>query len=86
MLYGYLWWHLQPIQCDNEEARHRHDLHRPERLGRGDTEGLSIQVELNAKKGSNTVYVNGKETKDYTKKDGKIVVSVPFASAIIEVR
>lgn len=53
---------------------------------RGDTEGLSIQVELNAKEGSNTVYVNGKETKDYTKKDGKIIVSIPFASAIVEVR
>lgn len=53
---------------------------------RGNAEGLELQVELNAHKGKNTVYIDGKETTDYTKKDGKIIVSVPFASTIIEVR
>lgn len=53
---------------------------------RGDAKGLSVEIELTAKKGTNTVYINGKETKDYTEEDGKIIVSVPFESVIVEVK
>ncbi len=53
---------------------------------RGNADGLSIQVSLDEPKGSYGVYVNGVETKDYTEEDGKVIVTVPFASAIIEVR
>lgn len=53
---------------------------------RGDAEGLTVQIELDAGKGKSTVYIDGKETDDYTKQDGKMIVSVPLASTIVEVR
>ena len=53
---------------------------------RGNAENLSIQVEVPTDKKHYTVYVNGKETTDYTEKDGKVVVTLPFASAIVEVK
>ncbi len=53
---------------------------------RGDAKNLSIKVSLDAKKGNYSVYVNGNETKDYIEENGKVIVTVPFASAIIEVR
>ncbi len=53
---------------------------------RGNADGLSIQVSLDEPKGSYGVYVNGVETKNFTEEDGKVIVTVPFASAIIEVR
>lgn len=53
---------------------------------RGDAEGLSLLVELDAGDGNCKVYVDGKETTDYTEKDGKVQISVPFTSTVIEVR
>ena len=53
---------------------------------RGNAEDLSIQVEIPTNKRFYTVYVNGKETTDYTKQDGRVVVTLPFASAIVEIK
>ena len=53
---------------------------------RGNAEDLSIQVEIPTNKRFYTVYVNGKETTDYTKQDGRVVVTLPFASSIVEVK
>lgn len=53
---------------------------------RGDAEGLDLKLSLDAKERNYTVYVNGVETKDYIEEDGKVIVTVPFASTIVEIK
>ncbi len=53
---------------------------------RGDAEGLSIKVCIPVEKGNFTVLLNGKETTDYVEEDGRIIVTIPFASAIVQVQ
>ena len=53
---------------------------------RGETSDLNIQVVLNAPKSGEKVYVNGKTTSRYTVKESKVYVTLPFASATIEVK
>ncbi len=51
----------------------------------GDTEGLTIQIALDYNEGQK-VYINEEETKDYTVKNGKAIVTVDFDDVIVEVR
>lgn len=53
---------------------------------RGDASDLSINISLPIENEKFSVYVNGEETKDYTLEEDSVVVTVPFASAIVEIR
>ena len=53
---------------------------------RGVADGLSVQVVLNTDKADPSVYVNGKQTNNYTVKDGKVIVTVPLQSGYVEVK
>lgn len=53
---------------------------------RGDTEGLNVQVVLTKEKKDAKVYINGKQTDNYTEKDGKIYVTVPLQSCAVEIK
>ena len=53
---------------------------------RGNASGIRVQVTLEAKGNNPSVYVNGRQTSDYTVKDGKVTVSVPLASVTVEVK
>lgn len=53
---------------------------------RGDTDGLTMKVSVPVEKGNFTVLLNGKATKDYVEEDGRIIVTIPFASAIVQVQ
>jgi hypothetical protein len=53
---------------------------------RGDANGLNVQVVLKTEKANPNVYVNGKQTNNYTVKDGKVYVTVPLQSGSVEIR
>lgn len=53
---------------------------------RGDAAGLKLQIVLNEPKNGEKVYINGKASSDYTLKDGKVYVTLPFASATVEIK
>lgn len=53
---------------------------------RGDASGLTVRVALDASSKKCTVYVNGRKTTDYTKENGKIVVTVPLTATTVEVK
>ena len=53
---------------------------------RGDASGILVQVTLNTTNAAPKVYVNGRETGNYTVKDGKVTVNVPLRSATIEIK
>ena len=53
---------------------------------RGDATGLSVQVVLKTDKANPNVYVNGKQTNNYTVKDGKVYVNVPLQAGSVEIR
>ena len=53
---------------------------------RGDAEGLSVQIVLDAPKEGEKVYVNGTETNRYSVKDGKVYVTLPLRSVTVEVK
>ncbi len=53
---------------------------------RGEANGLNVQVVLKTEKANPTVYVNGKQTNNYTVKDGKVYVTVPLQSGSVEIR
>ena len=53
---------------------------------RGVADGLSVQVVLKTDKADPSVYVNGKQTNNYTVKDGRVYVTVPLQSGYVEVK
>ncbi|MBQ8429715.1 MAG: hypothetical protein IJX30_06435 [Clostridia bacterium] len=53
---------------------------------RGDAQGLSVQVALEAENLNPNIYVNGKRTDNYTVKDGKVYVTVPLQSCTVEIK
>lgn len=53
---------------------------------RGDASGLTVRVALDAPSKKCTIYVNGRKTTDYTKENGKIVVTVPLTATTVEVK
>ena len=52
---------------------------------RGDAAGVNVQVVLDAPKGGEKVYVNGKTTNRYTQKEGKVYVTVPMEAVTVQV-
>ena len=53
---------------------------------RGDASGILVQVTLKAPNDTPIVYVNGRESGNYTVKDGKVTINVPLRSVTIEVK
>ena len=53
---------------------------------RGNANGLKTQITLDAKSATPTVFINGRQTDQYTVKDGKVTVSVPLSSVTVEVK
>ena len=53
---------------------------------RGDASGILVQVTLNTTNAAPKVYVNGRETGNYTVKDGKVTVNVPLRSVTVEIK
>ena len=53
---------------------------------RGDASGILVKVTLNTTSNNPKVFVNGRETGNYTVKDGKVTVNVPLSSVTIEIR
>ena len=52
---------------------------------RGNCEGLSVQVVLNAPKNGEKLYVNGVATSDYKVEGGKAIVTLPFEAVTVQV-
>ena len=53
---------------------------------RGNSNGIRVQVSLDAPSASPTVLVNGRQTSEFTVKDGKVIVTVPLKSTTVEVK
>ena len=53
---------------------------------RGAKSGMTVTAQLKKPSGSFTVIVNGKETNDYTEKDGYLLVTFPFADGYVQIR
>ena len=53
---------------------------------RGNATGINVRIALDAKGENPAVYVNGRQTAEYTVKDGKVLVNVPLASVTVEVK
>ena len=53
---------------------------------RGNAAGIQAQVTLETASNAPTVYVNGRETSNYTVKNGKVTVTVPLSSVTVEIR
>lgn len=53
---------------------------------RGNATGINVQIALDVKGENPAVYVNGRQTTEYTVKDGKVFVNVPLASVTVEVK
>jgi hypothetical protein len=52
---------------------------------RGDCTDLAMQIVLDAPKNGEKVYINGKETTNYTVKEGKAYITVPFEAVTVQV-
>ena len=53
---------------------------------RGNSNGIRVNISLDAPSANPIVYVNGRATSDFVVKDGKVVVTVPLKSVTVEVR
>ena len=53
---------------------------------RGNTEGLTLKIAIPVNGKFDAVYVNGAKTTDYVEEDGRVIVTIPFASAIVQVQ
>ena len=53
---------------------------------RGNATGIEVQVTLKANGNNPKVYINGRQTSNYTVKNGKVTVSVPLSSVTVEVK
>lgn len=53
---------------------------------RGDAKGLTMKISIPVEKNRFTVLVNGQETTDYVEENGRVTVTIPFESAIVEVQ
>ncbi len=53
---------------------------------RGNSEGLTVKVAVNMPSQNSKVYVNGKETSNYTVSNGRAIVTVSLNNTVIEVK
>lgn len=53
---------------------------------RGNTEGLTLKIAIPTTGKFDAVYVNGAKTTDYVEEDGRVIVTIPFASAIVQIQ
>ena len=53
---------------------------------RGNSNGLKVKISLSAKGNNPKVFVNGKEYSDFVLENGKVIVSVPLKSVVVEVK
>jgi hypothetical protein len=53
---------------------------------RGNSNGIKVQISLDATSNNPTVLINGRKTTDFTVKDGKVIVNVPLKSVTVEVK
>lgn len=53
---------------------------------RGNSNGIRVNISLDAPSANPIVYVNGRQTTEFVIKDGKVVVTVPLKSVTVEVK
>ena len=53
---------------------------------RGNSSGINVKISLDAPSDSPSVFINGVKTDDYTVKNGKVTVTVPLKTVVVEVK
>lgn len=53
---------------------------------RGNSSGISVKISLDATSENPSVFINGVQTSDFTLKNGKVTVTVPLKTVVVEVK